>query len=95
MKNHRQYNRILQDDGGRKYFAGDGTLVIDEIDQQVIRGWINKAVETAVQDAVAHLVAELNEAYQTMSDLECQVEVNKNSWLFKDQRVYPKRRGNF
>lgn len=72
----------------------DGTAETEGSIRSTIRVWIAeevaKQVEEGIKNAIAHLVSELNDAAQTIEDLECQVEVGKNSWDIPNSSIKPK-----
>lgn len=48
-----------------------------------------------VEEAVAWLKAELEEAYDRIAELETELEVSKNEWSFKDHTIAPKHHSNY
>jgi hypothetical protein len=57
---------------------------------------MQRFVTEMVNEAVAHLVAELDGMTQRCEELEIELEIEKNSFHFSDPNIInPKRRGNW
>jgi len=88
--------------GGTVYSSSDGfdpvSISMDNMtgSDGTIRRWIAEEVarqlEGAINNAVAHLVSELNDASQTIEDLECQIETTRDEFYFAEaKKISPKQ----
>ena len=89
--------------GGKVYSSSDGfdpvSISMDNMtgSDGTLRRWIAEEVARqvgeAINNAVAHLISELNIASQTIEDLECQIETTRDEFRFEQDefiKVRPK-----
>jgi hypothetical protein len=68
---------------------------VPEMPQTWTEGEIRNVVRTIVNEAVAHLVSELDGMTQRCQELEIELEIAQNSFSITEGDVNPKRRGIF